>query len=300
MVRSKILRSKLLAVAGMLCLITGVASAQELDETGVVHITDSPAVAAQNGLLRTNCDKAAGAGFGNSAGCQNGNCQNCQSGVCQNGGGSGCRSCQNGYGGYGCRPYGRCPLGVICPIGGAGCNGCNSCCGKLSCSARKILAWLDPCSGVCSYAPSHGFMIPGKQPYFRQPVSYQHNYPAKWTGGHPSGYHGHRPAVYTPTDTTQLGYYYQKVPTWVPVPGMIPPAPRPQDWHQFGPTSNAAPYYPVESVQEIEGEPTPVESNDADNLVPPAAPAAPAPPKEIDKVDLERSASNPNLLPILK
>src|SRR5690606_22022975 len=37
--------------------------------------------------------------------------------------------------------------------------------------------------------------------------------------------------VYMPTDTTQLGYYYQHVPYWLPRPNAVPPAPRPADWH---------------------------------------------------------------------
>jgi hypothetical protein len=35
-----------------------------------------------------------------------------------------------------------------------------------------------------------------------------------------------------PTDTTQLGFYYQQVPYWQPVAGMVPAAPNPNDWHQ--------------------------------------------------------------------
>src|SRR5690606_31408820 len=41
------------------------------------------------------------------------------------------------------------------------------------------------------------------------------------------------PQVHMPTDTTQLGFYYQRVPTWAPVPGMIPPPPNPADYHYY-------------------------------------------------------------------
>ncbi len=161
-------------------------------------------------------------------------------------------------------------------------------------SVRRLMAWIDPCSGVCMYSPTHGFVPPNKRPYFRQPVSYQHNYPANWVGGTPGAPRGHHPAVYTPTDTTQLGYYYQKVPTWVPVPGFIPPAPHPSQWHYYGPTevaaysnSNSCPAPTAPAVEQ--------ESTDED-----VAPVPPKPEAATDKVDLERSASSPNLLPIVR
>ncbi len=37
--------------------------------------------------------------------------------------------------------------------------------------------------------------------------------------------------IYTPTDTTQLGYYYQRVPVWQRRNGMIPPVPHPEAFH---------------------------------------------------------------------
>jgi hypothetical protein len=157
---------------------------------------------------------------------------------------------------------------------------------------RRIMAWIDPCCGSCMYSPTHGFVPPSKRPYFRQPVSYQHNYPASWVGGTPSGSRGHHPAVYTPTDTTQLGYYYQKVPTWVPVPGMIPPAPHPSQLHYYGPTAVAGynNYCPTPIAPAVDqggaGDDTEI------------APAPPNPEAAKDEADLERSVSNPNLLPI--
>lgn len=308
MARSQRRQSKVLACAGLMCLVTGIASAQDFDNTGIVRITDMPSAAMQAGVLPTSCDqKVAGAcldpnscvGTGamgvacqcgpGACGCNAATGQSCG---CQNGG-----HCRNCPGGAGHDVYGNgwgyaFGLSGYCPFGGAHCKGCGTCGGKLSMSMRKILAWVDPCSGVCSYSPMHGFTPPGKRPYFRQPVSYQHNYPASWTGGVPSGYHGHRPAVYTPTDTTQLGYYYQKVPTWVPVPGMIPPAPQPGEWHYYGP--NAAAYVPHSSVESI-GEPT--EAGDAAEGA--GEETAPMPPEaKIDAINLERQVSQPRLLPI--
>lgn len=292
MVRSKILQGKVLALASMMCLMAGIVSAQEPDETGIVHITDISSVAIQHGILRTNCDKAAACGVGGACEngvCGQGNCRNCQNG------GNACRSCQSGYGGCRTCNFGG-GLGGLCPLGGANCNGCGSCNAKLSMSMRRIMAWIDPCSGVCMYSPTHGFVPPSKRPYFRQPVSYQHNYPANWVGGTPSGSRRHHAAVYTPTDTTQLGYYYQKVPTWVPVPGFIPPAPHPSQWHQYGPTAVAAynTSCPTPSVEQ--GSPIEVIKPDDTEI----APAPPKPEAAKDNADLERSVSNPNLLPIVR
>jgi len=70
---------------------------------------------------------------------------------------------------------------------------------------------------------------------YRRGVAYNKFFPDAWTGqptvpvvpgmGRPQH-------VYMPTDTTQLGVYYQQVPRWLPAPGMIPGAPNPTDWHQ--------------------------------------------------------------------
>lgn len=61
---------------------------------------------------------------------------------------------------------------------------------------------------------------------------YSRMFPAKWTGENrgldPSFRH---PLIYMPTDTTQLGYYYQHVPFWRSAANMIPPVPQPAEWH---------------------------------------------------------------------
>lgn len=70
----------------------------------------------------------------------------------------------------------------------------------------------------------------------RIPVGYQ-----QWLPEHPYGDPRYgvpenatvAPMVYLPTDTTQLGYYYQHVPTWVPKPRMIPPYPYPSNFHRI-------------------------------------------------------------------
>jgi len=45
------------------------------------------------------------------------------------------------------------------------------------------------------------------------------------------GFIAQHPSVYQPTDTTQLGYYYHKVPTWQPQPGRLPGVPNPAMFH---------------------------------------------------------------------
>src|SRR5690606_14167039 len=53
-----------------------------------------------------------------------------------------------------------------------------------------------------------------------------------------------------PTDTTQLGYYYQRAPQWMPTPGMIPPPPWPSNY-----TAREAPFgveptvYPMSQLE---------------------------------------------------
>ena len=343
MILIKRLRAATLAIAGVMCLMSGFATAQDLDETGVIRITDQPInLAGANQILPINCDNVFndsgcadscvpgstngcstdqyggllggcfnGTGNCSCPSCQNGNCQcqngggHCQNGVCQNGNCPHCsknkwkHGCRYEYPGYGCgnKPCVLNWLGFCGPGAGCqpGCNGCGACNGRLSQSARRLLAWIDPCSTTCSYSPMHGFTPPTKQPYFRQPISYQHNYPAQWVGGTPSGYYGHRPAVYTPTDTTQLGYYYQKVPTWVPVPGMIPPAPQPAEWHQYAAANSAQAACKETAVEEAK--PTEA-SGEADQMEEPEV-VPPMPPK-VEKLNLERTSASPRLLPILK
>lgn len=72
------------------------------------------------------------------------------------------------------------------------------------------------------------------------PVNMPVNYNWAWYGlagpqapyGAPNGgFISQYPAVYNPTDTTQLGYYYHKVPTWQPQPGRLPGVPIPELFH---------------------------------------------------------------------
>lgn len=341
-----------LAVAGLCCLMSGLAMAQDND-TGIVRITDNPVNltpvqqvkcvdvktgcvdngcldgasccptngcptdgctdgACLNGCCNGKC-KPGACGNGQCNGqcggkcqgaCQNGICPSgcrscgCQNGACQ-GAASGCPGCPNcnGYAGYGCPHYGNgtCPLGMLLPVSGGCGTGCGPCGGKLSNSFRRLMAIIDPCSGACTHSPSHGFVPPGEpRPYFRQPVSYQHNYPASWMGGTPGQQQRHHPAVYMPTDTTQLGYYYQRVPAWAPVPGMIPPAPQPAQWHVFG---NAVQYSTVETVPTPSSDDSDVEAGE-EAPEPPSAMVPPLP--QANSGSLEKSALKPQLMPITR
>ena len=146
--------------------------------------------------------------------------------------------------------------------------------------------------------PHSGWNQPGRRPMHRSWVPYHKFFPGSWTGhGTPEPQH-RAPLVYMPTDTTQLGYYYQHAPTWHAYPGMIPPVPRPSDWHYpyHEQSANCPPgaygqvTYPGQTMNF--GTPTIV-------------PQAPEPslPAETDPVvpsdaSLDRSASIPELTPI--
>jgi len=101
----------------------------------------------------------------------------------------------------------------------------------------------------------HGFNAPVKHPIRRTPVTYTRYWPGKWYGQPGSGAPASSrrlPMVYMPTDTTQLGFYYQRVPQWLPNASMIPPAPRPNDWHDRTCPSKSCPdlgAYPSGGVQ---------------------------------------------------
>lgn len=84
-----------------------------------------------------------------------------------------------------------------------------------------------------TYPPDYGWSRPVKRPVLnRDPVQYHRMDPDYWYGD-PRAFVGAQvfPQVYMPTDTTQLGFYYQRVPTWQPNPNMIPAPPWPSTWH---------------------------------------------------------------------
>jgi hypothetical protein len=82
------------------------------------------------------------------------------------------------------------------------------------------------------YNPARGFRPPTTVHVEREAIMYYNYWPAKWYGQ--PGWHlaPSYPMVYMPTDTTQLGVYYARVPQWQPNPRMYPRPPRPDEWNR--------------------------------------------------------------------
>ena len=92
---------------------------------------------------------------------------------------------------------------------------------------------------MCHHSPDHGYSPPAKYPLHRRGVEYTNYYPQHWYGTGP-GLPSQAPMVYAPTDTTQLGFYYQHVPFWQPQPNRLPERPIPAQWHILAPTVSAS------------------------------------------------------------
>lgn len=194
-----------------------------------------------------------------------------------------------------------CPNGEVCPPGvhyGHGHHYYHGHCHHhCSHTVHRMLDWLNP-HGAGTRSPDHGWCPPAKRPIYRQDVVYQKMFPDAWTGMEAPEASGlpRPPVVYMPTDTTQLGYYSQKVPYWQPNQAMSPPAPVPSQWHVslcdvdcrphvagavFGTAPRVAPGAPA-----IDEHGVPVE---------PEKKVAPPPPEALR---LERTPGSPNLIPI--
>ncbi|MFM7036571.1 MAG: hypothetical protein ACKO2L_02500 [Planctomycetaceae bacterium] len=107
-------------------------------------------------------------------------------------------------------------------VAGADCEHCQngSACENPGCCLCRIRLYPDAC--------------------WNPPVNLPVNHNWAWYGlsapqapyGAPGGgFIAQYPSVYQPTDTTQLGYYYHKVPTWQNQPGRLPAAPIPSHFH---------------------------------------------------------------------
>lgn len=117
-------------------------------------------------------------------------------------------------------------------------HGCCDYCADPGCPGQKgmwtfpAVRWLlDP--DYYTVAPDYGFSPPARVPVRRQNVTYTNYYPDQWYGTHKAGHAKatpRRPIIATPTDTTQLGYYYQQVPTWQSR-DILPVPPHPRHWH---------------------------------------------------------------------
>lgn len=106
---------------------------------------------------------------------------------------------------------------------------CPSCRGTI----RDNGGWghCDSCKRNGRIAPGTGWCAPGKVPVVRERVQYQKYYPNYWSGHGPGPAQPYKPMVYTPTDTSQLGFYYQHTPTWTAQPWRVPGPPHPAYWH---------------------------------------------------------------------
>lgn len=117
-------------------------------------------------------------------------------------------------------------------------HGCCDYCGSTNCSGHNgvwtapAVRWLlDP--DYYAVAPDYGWSPPSKRPIVRNNVTYQKRRPDTWYGERTSGkpIRAKRyPIIAQPTDTSQMGYYYQHVPTWQPR-NILPQPPHPRHWH---------------------------------------------------------------------
>lgn len=79
--------------------------------------------------------------------------------------------------------------------------------------------------------PDKGWNAPARLPVNRDGIWYHNYWPQAWYGNRGGGFISDVPTVYQPTDTTQLGYSYAKVPTWSAGNHAIPPIPCPSRFH---------------------------------------------------------------------
>jgi hypothetical protein len=172
---------------------------------------------------------------------------------------------------------------------------CPECMGKKSWKLGKS------CEHYCKHSPDHGYSIPGKWPIHRRGVQYNSYYPAAWLGtnGVTLGGDVVYPLVYQPTDTTQLGFYYQHVPFWMPQPNPLPARPIPAHWHMYAPTAYASSFENgyggvvggaviYETATPTTTSPTPAKeepaAKPADNSLPPAPLKESAVPQPIERI----------------
>jgi hypothetical protein len=123
---------------------------------------------------------------------------NCPNGDCNNGGG------QAWGGNYGGNYGGNCPSGHCFGGGGLFGHGCRH-------GSASGYAWVRP---------------PATWGLSRTPNTYRYYWNTQ-LAGIPSQGGQQFPMVYQPTDTTQMGFYYQSVPRWQYRPEMLPPPPAP-------------------------------------------------------------------------
>ena len=117
-------------------------------------------------------------------------------------------------------------------------HGCCDTCGQPNCPGHKgvwttpAVRWLlDP--DYYALPPDYGWSNVGNRPIQRVQPVYQNYRPEHFAGERGAGPNaGARryPIIAQPTDTTQMGYYYQTVPVWQPK-NILPQPPDPRTWH---------------------------------------------------------------------
>ena len=181
-----------------------VLTASAQDGVGIVRISDGPKSGVEQAGHKSG--KRGAAMYGDYAG----DCQQCRGGKvkgCKHCGGAGCGHCKH----HGC--FGHC----------------------LGCCFQEH---------YCTNSPDYGFSIPGKWPVLRRGVQYNQYFPTSWYGANGTlAADVSYPMVYQPTDTAQLGFYYQHVPFWMPQPNPLPPRPLPAQWHNYAPAVTASAFH---------------------------------------------------------
>lgn len=127
--------------------------------------------------------------------------------------------------------------GLYQPTQWNSCEMCNSRGGARG--SRLASFWTRPlfprsCAARCCATksfPDAGWNAPAHLPVNYDGAWYGSYLPQNAYGTSGGGFIANYPTVYQPTDTTQLGYYYNKVPTWQTRSDMIPGTPNPNDFH---------------------------------------------------------------------
>lgn len=119
-------------------------------------------------------------------------------------------------------------------------------------SARYGVPVSVPLAPVVRYQYNYGWGVPSSR---LSPIGARYNqfHPEHWTtqaGNMGANAHMHPPVIYTPTDTTQLGYYHVYAPRWVPAPRS-----NYENLSTMYPGANVHGYYPNSAG--VAGTPTP-------------------------------------------
>ena len=170
----------------------------------------------------------------------------------------------------------NCPNGN-CYQGGWGGNGWGGGCPSGNCFGGGLFG-----HGCCHGSASGNAWVrpPATWGLSRTPNTYRYYWNSQLAGV-PSTSGGPYPMVYQPTDTTQMGFYYQAVPRWQYRPEMLPPAPAP-NW-PLGMNSAVGTYNTGYVTGTVNTTPTNAQPNPASPVTPadPQAPVvAPPPPSE--------------------